>query len=206
MTAPRRRPTKLVPPRRTLLDSLTPSADRNLFCSRADLSNEATVEAFFANRLLKDLGYRDAQVQTKKSIGELTVSLGGSKSVKYKPDYVLTYRKKPLWVMDAKSTTERPEDWTPQCSGYCLALNQSFTDANPVRHFVLTNGISTFVYEWDRKAPVLELAFRDFQTGNPKYEQLRGLLAADRVLPGDNYPERSASIMMSGLRACVGRA
>jgi hypothetical protein len=25
-------------------------------------------------------------------------------------------------------------------------------------------------------------------------------------MPGDNYPERSASIMMSGLRACVGRA
>jgi ribonuclease J len=26
------------------------------------------------------------------------------------------------------------------------------------------------------------------------------------LLPGDNYPERSASIMMSDLRACVGRA
>jgi hypothetical protein len=26
------------------------------------------------------------------------------------------------------------------------------------------------------------------------------------IVPGDNYPERSASIMMSDLRACVGRA
>jgi hypothetical protein len=26
------------------------------------------------------------------------------------------------------------------------------------------------------------------------------------LLPGDNYLERSASIMMSGLRACAGRA
>ena len=181
MTAARRRPPKLVPPRRTLLDDLTPSADQNLFCNSADLTNEATVEAFFANRLLKDLGYRDSQIQTKKSISELTVSLGGSKSVRYKPDYVITHRKKPLWVMDAKSTTERPQDWTPQCSGYCLALNQSFPDSNPVKHFVLSNGLKTLVYEWDRKAPVLELSFGDFQTGNPKYEQLRGLLAADRV-------------------------
>ncbi len=83
--------------------------------------------------------------------------------------------------MDAKSTSENPQDWTPQCSGYCLALNQSFADANPVTHFILTNGISTGVYEWDRKAPILELSFADFQAGNPKYEQLRSLLGADHL-------------------------
>jgi uncharacterized protein YfdQ (DUF2303 family) len=33
-----------------------------------------------------------------------------------------------------------------------------------------------------------------------------GDIQAKPDLPGDNYPERSASIMMSGLRACVGRA
>ncbi len=181
MSAPIRRKPKFVPPRRSLLDTLSSSADENLFCRHADLSNEATVEQFFANRLLKELGYRDSQIQPKKSIAELTVSLGGSRSVRYKPDYVITHRRTPHWVMDAKSTSERPEDWTPQCSGYCLGLNQSFPDGNPVTHFILTNGLSTFVYEWDRKAAVLELSFGDFQTGNPKYEQLKGILCADRI-------------------------
>jgi type I restriction enzyme M protein len=180
MKAPNRRTPKLVPPRRSLLDTLSNSPDENLFCRRADLSNEASVETFFVNRLLKDLGYRDGQIQPKKSIAELTVSLGGSKSVRYKPDYVITYRRKPKWVLDAKSTSENPQDWTPQCSGYCLGLNQSF-DSNPVTHFVLTNGLSTLVYQWDRKEPVLDLSFGDFHTGNPKYEQLRGILGADRI-------------------------
>ncbi len=177
----RRAAPKFVPPRRSMLDSLAAPADENLFCRHADLSNEATVETFFVNRLLKDLGYRDNQIQPKKSIGELTVSLGGSRSVRYKPDYVITHRRKPRWVMDAKSTSEKPQDWTPQCGGYCLLLNQSFADSNPVTHFVLTNGLSTAVYEWDRKAPILELSFADFQAGNPKYEQLRSLLGADRL-------------------------
>jgi type I restriction enzyme M protein len=32
------------------------------------LHNEASVETFFVNRLLEELGYRDSQIQTKKPI------------------------------------------------------------------------------------------------------------------------------------------
>lgn len=165
-------------PRRTLFDSLPGQSEENLYCRRDTLANEATVEMFFVNRMLEDLGYRDGQIQAKKSISELTVSLGGSKKVRYKPDYVLDFRRLPRWVLDAKSTEEDPEDWIAQCSGYCLGLNQRFPDSNPVEHFVLTNGLKTLVYRWDRAEPLLELGFSDFQSGNPKYEQLRGLLAA----------------------------
>src|SRR5262249_37499222 len=96
----------------------------------------------------------------------------------YKPDYAITFRRKPKWILDAKATDEVLDKWVPQCSGYCLALNQSFKKENPVVFFVLTNGIETKVYHWDDKEPILELAFADFDIGNPKYEQLRGLLAA----------------------------
>lgn len=161
-------------PRRSMFDSLTKHSDQNLYCRRDSLSNEASVETFFVNRLLADLGYPDNRIQTKKSIGELTVSLGGAKTVRYKPDYALTFHRKPKWVLDAKATSEDIEDWVSQCSGYCLALNQTFKNENPVEYFVLTNGLVTNVYRWDNKEPVLELKFSDFDVGNPTYEQLKG--------------------------------
>lgn len=176
-------------PRRSLFDSLPDHADENMYCRRDALSNEASVEQFFVNRMLEDLDYSDAQIATKKSIAELTVSLGGARTERYKPDYVLKYRRMPRWVLDAKSTLERPADWIPQCSGYCLALNQSFTDDNPVDYFVLTNGLETLVHKWDRREPILELAFADFQVGNPKYERLRALLAVGNL----NRPKTAAT-------------
>ncbi|MGD9537200.1 MAG: N-6 DNA methylase [Alphaproteobacteria bacterium] len=168
-------------PRRTLFDSLPNHSQENLYCRLDSLSNEASVEKFFVDRMLDDLGYRDNQVQTKKSISELTVSLGGSKSVKYKPDYVMTFRRKPKWILDAKATDELLNKWVPQCSGYCLTLNQSFKNQNPVDFFVLCNGIETKVYHWDDRDPILELAFSDFDIGNPKYEQLRAMLGASAL-------------------------
>jgi type I restriction enzyme M protein len=168
-------------PRRSLFDSLSDRSHENRYCRLDSLSNEASVEKFFVDRMLDDLGYRDNQIQTKKSISELTVSLGGSKTVKYKPDYVMTLRRKPKWVLDAKAINEELDKWVPQCSGYCLALNQSFKNENPVDFFVLSNGIETRVYRWDDKEPLLELKFADFDTGNPKYERLRGILAASAL-------------------------
>lgn len=63
--------------RRTLFDSLPTNETDNLYCAAADLTNEASVENFFVDRMVKDLGYRDAQIKLKESIENLTVSLGG---------------------------------------------------------------------------------------------------------------------------------
>lgn len=199
-------------PRRSLFDSLPDHSQENLYCRLDSLSNEASVEKFFVDRMLDDLDYRDSQVQTKKSISELTISLGGSKTVRYKPDYVLTFKRKPRWVLDAKATNETLEKWVPQCSGYCLALNQSFKKENPVEFFVLTNGIETKVYHWDENEPVLELGFSDFDIGNPKYEQLRGMLSAKSLV--DPQPvgthtftfERPSPQVMKNLFAACHRA
>lgn len=173
---------KRVPPRRSLFDSLPVDPDKNLYCQQDTLTNEASVETFFVNRMLQDLGYRDTQIKPKNSISELTVSLGGSKTVRYKPDYVLTLKRKPRWILDAKAPDELLKKWIPQASGYCLGLNQTFDDENPVGHFVLTNGIDTQVFKWDQGTPILQLSFSDFHLGNPKYEQLRALLGVDRLM------------------------
>ena len=168
--------------RKTLFDALA-GVSTNAYCSLSDLSNEASVEAFFVQRMLEDLGYRDAQIKTKKSLSALVVPRG-RKRERYKPDYALFVDGVPRCIIDAKAVDEDIDAWVEQCSGYCLSLNRKFHSDNPVRYFVLSNGKTTKVYEWDRDEPLLVLDFADFITGNAKYWQLRGLLAADAVAAG----------------------
>ncbi|MFI5059476.1 MAG: hypothetical protein ACHQLQ_14990 [Candidatus Acidiferrales bacterium] len=168
-------------PRPTIFDDLTVESRTNLYCRLEDLSNEASVETFFISRLLKDLGYKDSQIQPKKSLESLTVARG-HKREKYKPDYALTVKRAPRCIIDAKGIEENLDEWIEQCSGYCLALNRKIKGSNPVRYFVLSNGKTTKVYEWDKDEPLLVLDFSDFEAANTKYARLRELLGADTIV------------------------
>jgi type I restriction enzyme M protein len=180
MSPARRKRTPRVSNRRTLFDALGTSSLRNVFCDLSDLTNEASVETFLVNRLLEHLGYSDRQIKPKHSIDTLTVAKG-HKKLKYKPDYVLVVNKLPRCVIDAKSPDENLDDWVEQCSGYCLALNRQHVKSNPVRYFVLTNGKSTRVYEWDKDAPILSMDFTDFDWGKPKFDKIKHLIGASVV-------------------------
>jgi len=160
----------------------TASVSSNKFCRSEDLSNEASVEAFFVLRLLADLGYEDREVKTKTAIAELEVSKGRKKEP-YKPDYVLVCTNKPRWIIDAKSPGEAVDDYAYQGASYSLLINQKHEDS-PVRYFMLTNGFLTRVYRWDREQPILSLQFADFIDENTKYRSLRELLGAETVRSG----------------------
>jgi len=147
--------------------------------------------------MLKDLGYSDSQIKTKASLKSLSVSLGGRKTANYKPDYALSLRGTPRCIVDAKSTDEDPEEWVQQCSGYCLALNQRHDADNPVRFFVISNGFKTVVYKWDVATPILKLDFKDFEWGNPGYENLRALLAQKNILASGRGEEASSQAHFS---------
>jgi type I restriction enzyme M protein len=170
-----------LPVRRTLFDALEPDSSQNIFCQLSDLTNEASVETFLVQRLLEHLGYSDTQIKPKHSIDSLTVAKG-HKKLKYKPDYVLVVNRLPRCVIDAKAPGEDLDDWVEQCSGYCLALNRTHEKANPVKWFVLTNGKTTRIYEWDKGTPVLSLDFGDFQWGNQKFDEIKALLGASVVI------------------------
>lgn len=154
----------------------------NNFCRAKDLSNEASVEQFFVNRLLKALGYEDSEIKPKTAIDELKIGKGRKKEP-WKPDYMIVCKKKPRWIVDAKSPTENPEDFIDQGGGYCFAVNQKI-EGNPVHYFMLTNGFLTRVYRWDSDEPILSLRFADFVNGNTKYESLRKLLGANVARTG----------------------
>lgn len=169
-----------VPDRRTLFDALRADIQRNAFCDLPDLTNEASVETFFVNRLLEHLGYSDSQIKPKHSLDALMVAKG-HRRLKYKPDYALVVNRLPRCVIDAKSPDENLDDWVEQCSGYCLALNRQHEKSNPVRYFVLTKGTDTRVYQWDKAEPLLTLDFSDFDWGKTKFEQIKKLLGADVI-------------------------
>ncbi len=152
---------------------------QNKFCLSTDLTNEASVESFFVLRLLAELGYKDNEINTKHSIQSLNIPRGREKEL-YKPDYILVCNKKPRWLIDAKSTTERIENYTHQCSGYALLINRKFED-RPLHYYMLTNGLLTRIYVWDQEEPILSLRFSDFVDRNAKYDTLCRLLSAKIV-------------------------
>ncbi|MCC7291856.1 MAG: N-6 DNA methylase [Phycisphaerales bacterium] len=159
-----------------------PASASNKFCRSSDLANEASVESFFVLRLLAEFGYSDAEIKTKRAIQELRIPRGRQKEP-YKPDFLLVVAKKPRWLIDAKGTEERVEDFTYQCAGYALQINRKYRD-RPCRYYMLTNGLLTRVYQWDQEEAILSLRFGDFVDGNAKFETLRRLLGADAARTG----------------------
>ncbi len=153
---------------------------KNDICNENDLGNESSVEHFFVSRLLAALGYSDSQISSKESIESIKVSQGRRK-VQYKPDYIVTVRRRPRIVIDAKATSEDITDWVGQCGSYCLEINKRFK-SNPASIFVLTNGFKTEVYAWDQEKPLLTLSFEDFRDDNPKYKKLVKLIGEKSVV------------------------
>lgn len=148
----------------------------NVFCDSADLHNEADVEALFVEPLLHALSYPDNRVRRKASIETLRIPRG-SRTEAYKPDYILLDSAgRPVAIVDAKSPDEQPANFLYQVAGYALLINQRYPD-NPVRYCVLSNGIRTELYQWDRGVPELVLHFSDFDPGNAAFAGLRSALS-----------------------------
>lgn len=148
--------------------------DRNKYCEFKSLTNESSVEMFFINRLLSDLGWSDAQIRTKESIDSLKVSMGRKKAP-YKPDYILLKKNLPLVVVDAKAPAEDLDKWSGQCASYCLEINKKQL-TKPTQHFLLSNGNETRFYRWDEDEPQVIVKFEECFDGNESFEKLKRAL------------------------------
>ena len=153
---------------------------KNIFCTLSDLKNEAAVESYFIDRLLKYLGFSDEDISLKESISEYAIGKGSKKSL-YKPDYVVKSSGIPTIVIDAKSPKENINDWELQCSSYCLEINKEF-DYNPVEYYLISNGIKTSLYKWDKKKPLQTLDFLDFQEYSPSLNDLLSLISKESIV------------------------
>lgn len=152
-----------------------PAPTKNIFCKRSNLTNEASVENWLVDPLLKHLGFAPDDILVKTSIRELKVGRG-SKSSLYKPNYIIRVNSFPILVIDAKAPNEDIDDWVEQCGSYCLETNKMY-EHNPVEFYLLTNGLEMKLYKWDRGKPLIEMEFSDFTIDNPLLANLKGLIS-----------------------------
>lgn len=174
------------------------SIDENMFCSKSDLDNEASVERFFVDRLLKQLGYKDSEIKPKSSIDSLPIPKG-RETEEYKPDYVLTCGGKPRVVVDAKAVGENLGDWVLQCQGYSVALNRRYQGDNPVHYYMLTKGTKTEIYRWDEDKPILTVRFSEWSQDSVEWQEVKEILSAEKARDGwrASRVERSSKDMLS---------
>ena len=152
-----------------------------MFCEANLLINESAVEQFFIIRLIQKLGYKDVDIKTKESIQKLIIGKG-SKKESHKPDYVLYNKyKKPVIVIDAKSPEENIDTYIYQPSGYSLELNRKFKNENPIKYFILSNGLTTKIFNWTEEEPLLTIKFEDFNEKNEKYIKLLDICSYENV-------------------------
>ena len=156
------------------------SVQENKYCQLKSLSNESSVEQFFIIRLLTDLGYNDAEIKTKESIKKLTIGAGRTKEP-YRPNYVCFVESRPRLVIDAKAVNENIDDYVYQCAGYSLALNRKQKGINPVKYFVLSNGKTTKVFDWQEEQPLITLDFNDFRDGTNNFKKLCQLISRNSL-------------------------
>lgn len=162
---------------------------KNLFCTFEDLYNEADVEMLFINRLLDYLHYPDDAIRRKDSLSKLVVGgMRGLPQREYRPDYAIKKQRRIRWIVEAKGPKEDLNLHVWQPKGYCMLINGEYHNANPAKHFMLTNARLTRVYRWDRNAPEIELRFEDFQEGNPNLAKLKALLSWESL----NYESEPA--------------
>ena len=145
---------------------------RNLFCDHQDLRNEADVEQNFARRLIETLGYPDRDIRPKAALEELSIGTVGETS-KHRPDFAMKSKGHFRWVLEAKAPKEHLDKHFAQPSGYCDALNNSYSGdgVKPVEWFALTNGTETRLYGTGQAQPLLVMQFDDFAEQNPKYQK-----------------------------------
>ncbi|WP_373525815.1 restriction endonuclease subunit M [Nostoc sp.] len=132
------------------------------------------------NPLLELLGYVASDIKLKTSIDSIRVGQGRRK-ILYKPDYIVSVDSLPVIVIDAKSPDENIDNWVSQCSSYCLEINKLFDGFNPVKYFVLTNGILTKLFRWDQSGEIITLEFKDFQESGEKYIELNSFIGKEHI-------------------------
>ena len=157
---------------------LNPNA-KNKFCKLKNLRNESDVEQFFVIRLLKDLGYADDLIATKRTIEEETIGKG-KKRKSYKPDYIVYLdkdHKKPVLLIDTKSPSKIAEEGLSDAQLYASILRRKLEAPKSEQYCIGTNGVRLVVKHYDSDRIEHELVFTDFGDENPKYEYMKERLS-----------------------------
>ncbi|QNA43698.1 N-6 DNA methylase [Lacibacter sediminis] len=167
---------------------------KNKYCSQNDFHNEADIEQVFVRRLLEDFGFSDSDIRPKNALSQLTVGgMRGSGYERYRPDFAIKLGTKIVTIIEVKAPTENLKNHFWQPAAYTRLINGEYRGSNPVKFFILTNGLEFWVYNWDENNPFLKLDFSDFEDSNTNFKKLSKLLAKSNL--GKNTEGYSGDII-----------
>jgi type I restriction enzyme M protein len=155
----------------------------NKFGELNHLRNESDVEQFFIIKLIHDLGFKQENVFTKKSLPAFRVGKGARKKYVI-PDYQLNEGKSPRIIIEAKAPDVNLNESVIEAQEYAMAVNRNYIGENPVKYCIASNGVKTILIKPDENAEALKLDYEDFVDGNQKYEQLKSLISYQNIKKG----------------------
>ena len=158
---------------------------KNIFCIKENLRNESDVEQFFVIRLLKELGYKDTNIFTKRTLPYHSTGKGLKKRL-HRPDYAIKINK--IWslIIEAKHPEKDINEYVQEAQDYAIVVNRGYIGSNPVKYCLITNGIKTQLALTDQTKPILELNFDDFSEDNKKYKKLKEYISYNSLKNIDN--------------------
>jgi type I restriction enzyme M protein len=158
---------------------------KNIFCIKENLRNESDVEQFFVIRLLKELGYKDANIFTKRTLPYHSTGKGLKKRL-HRPDYAIKINK--IWslIIEAKHPEKDINEFVQEAQDYAIIVNRGYIGSNPIKYCLITNGIKTQLVLTDQTKPILELNFDDFSEDNEKYKKLKVHISYNSLKNIDN--------------------
>ena len=125
--------------------------------------------------MLKDLGYTENYIETKRSISEKRIGKG-KRQRSYKPDYIIYLdkeHKKPVLIIDAKAPNKDAEEGLSDSQLYVSIIRRKIDSPKPDQYCIGTNGLRLIVKYYDSDKTEHQLLFTDFQDNNPKYRSLK---------------------------------
>lgn len=148
------------------------------------LNNEAQVETRFVSKLLKELEYPDEAILPKCRVPPLTIHDGISNKSK-EVDFILKDSENNAFaVIEVKAPKEDINRAWGQAASYALSYNKDLkVGEKGIEWLLITNGLMTALYAFDRATPLVTLRLEDFASGSPPFVTLKNYL---------KYKKRSA--------------
>ena len=138
-----------------------------LYCDIDDLHNESDVEQKFIYHFLSmdppmGLGFSSEEILTKANLRKITIGKGNSKKIYY-PDYVVSIRGVPVFVLEAKKPEENLETAYSEARLYASEINSQFRhNLNVCGLILVSNGNETWAGYSDTNEPFIKVTFNEF--------------------------------------------
>ena len=148
-----------------------------LYCDIDDLHNESDVEQKFIYHFLTmdhpmGLGFNPKEILTKAGLRTITIGKGNSQKIYY-PDYVVSIRGVPVFVLEAKKPNEKLEKAYSEARLYATEINSRFKhNVNVCRLILVSNGTETWAGYSDTDEPLIKIGFDDFDVENVEFNKL----------------------------------